>query len=258
TLMAAVIGLLVSYRDPTIASGRGKVPAASSPSAAPVGRTPVAELDLRPLVMLAAGMAGAVAASNAMGAFVVPSAADHGVAAGSAGLLSALGSVVGFSTRVGQGWRADIGVHEGVAAAVRHLAAVIAMLSIGILGYAALATGLHVLIVPGVLLAYGAGWGFNGLFNLAVVRAYAHAPARATGVTQVGTYIGGMAGPLAFGLLVAHVSYSAAWSMCAGAAGVGALTLIQGRRMLAKSDASRSLQGSREVGIADVSSPDSW
>lgn len=193
-----------------------------------------AALELRPLVLMAAGMACAVAAANALGSFVVPSAVDHGVAAGSAGLLSALGSVVGFSTRVGQGWRADSGVHEGVPAALRHLGTVAVMIGIGILGYLALASGVHALLVPGVLLAYGAGWGFNGLFNLAVVRAYPHAPGRATGVTQVGTYIGGMLGPLGFGLLVDHAGYGAGWTMCAIAAAAGATTLLIARCTLAK------------------------
>jgi predicted MFS family arabinose efflux permease len=108
------------------------------------------------------------------------------------------------------------------------------MVSAGILGYLALASGLSALLIPGILLAYGAGWGFNGLFNLAVVRAYPHAPAQATGVTQVGAYLGGMLGPLGFGLLVDHAGYGAAWSMCAVAAALGAVTLFAARRLLAR------------------------
>lgn len=191
-------------------------------------------INLPPLVLLAAGMACAVAAANSLGSFVVPSAVHHGVSAGSAGLLSAIGSVVGFSARVGQGWRADTGVNKGIPAALRHLATVVGMVSIGILGYLALASGISYLLVPGVLLAYGAGWGFNGLFNLSVIRAYPFAPARATGITQVGTYLGGMLGPLGFGLFVDHLGYGPAWSMSAVVAGMGAVTLFAARRLLGR------------------------
>lgn len=232
-VVAGVAVILFSIPAPAkVAGGEGPEEVATSGP----GRTAIrtgAALDLRPLVLMAAGMAGAVAAANALGSFVVPSAVDHGVAAGSAGLLSALGSVVGFSARVGQGWRADSGVHQGAPAALRHLGTIVAMIGIGIVGYLALASGAGVLLVPGVLLAYGAGWGFNGLFNLAVVRAYPHAPARATGVTQVGTYIGGMLGPLGFGLLADHAGYGAAWTMCALCAAAGAVMLLVARRTLA-------------------------
>ena len=219
---------------------------AAAVAAVRVGTEPLAppgagRLGPWPLVLMAAGMAGPVAASTALGAFVVPSAVDHGVAAGYAGLLSAMGSVVGLSARVGQGWRADTGVHEGVPAAVRHLATVVGMVSAGVLGYLGLASGIHALLVPGVVLAYGAGWGFNGLFNLAVVRAYAHGPARATGVTQIGTYAGGMVGPLCFGILVDRSGYGAAWAMCAGLAAVGGTTLLLARRHLGRAAPARQL-----------------
>ncbi len=227
---------------------RAGAPAVSAAAMAGVrvGAEPLAppgagRLGLWPLVLMAAGMAGPVAASTALGAFVVPSAVDHGVAAGYAGLLSAMGSVVGLSARVGQGWRADAGVHEGVPAAVRHLATVVGMVSAGVLGYLGLASGIHALLVPGVVLAYGAGWGFNGLFNLAVVRAYAHGPARATGVTQIGTYAGGMVGPLCFGILVDRSGYGAAWAMCAGLAAVGGTTLLLARRHLGRAAPARQL-----------------
>jgi MFS family permease len=193
-----------------------------------------------PLVVLACGMALAVSAANSLGSFAVPSAVDHGVAPGLAGLLASLGSVFGFSARVGLGWRADAERAEAPASPVarraflarRHLATVAGALALGTLGYLALATGDHALLVPGVVLAFGAGWGWNGLFNLAVVRAYADAPARATGITQVGTYIGGMAGPLGFGAVASGVSYALAWSLCAAFALGGAALFLTGRSLL--------------------------
>lgn len=199
------------------------------------GRATVAVL---PLAVLAAGMTFAVSASNALGTFVVPSAVAHGLAPGLAGLVSALGSTAGLVTRVTMGWRADRPVRPERPgrhpARGRQLGVVAAMLSLGTLGYLALALGGRGLIVPGVVVAYSAGWGFNGLFNLAVVRSHPATPARATGITQVGTYLGGMLGPLVFGILVDHTGYESAWILAALLAACGALTMLAGRALLAR------------------------
>jgi MFS family permease len=190
--------------------------------------------DPRPLVPLAAAMACAVAASNAMGAFVVSGAVHDGVSPGLAGVLSAAGSAVGLSARVGFGWRADRSGVRGRQASLAHLGTVGRLIAVGALGYACLATGTLPLLVPGVLVAYGAGWGYNGLFNLAVVRAYPENPARATGVTQVGTYVGGMVGPLGFGLVADHLGFHVAWALCAALAVVAVVAFGAGRRHLGR------------------------
>lgn len=210
-----------------------------------------AAFDPRPLALLAAAMACAVAAANALGSFVVSSAVSHGVTASTAGLLSALGSAAGLSARVLLGWRADsrpgIGGTDRRGEASQHLRRVALLVALGTGGYLLLATGSRVLLVPAVLLAFAAGWGFNGLFNLAVVRSHPHAPARATGITQVGTYIGGMVGPLSFGVVADHAGYDAAWLVAAGLAATGAVTFVAGRSLLAhaiRPDPARSVAAS--------------
>jgi hypothetical protein len=80
--------------------------------------------DVRPLVFLAVAMACAVAASNAMGSFVVPGAVHDGVTPGLAGLLSAASSVVGLSARIGFGWRVGRRDMRGRRNADDHLATV--------------------------------------------------------------------------------------------------------------------------------------
>lgn len=234
--------LLVLHQQQRQDTVRNAPDSASQPAGRP-RRAVQTPIDVRPLILLAAGMAAAVAASNAMGSFLVPSTVDHGVAPGSAGLLAALGSAVGFSVRTTAGWRADFGGRVGVRAAEHHLAVVVVMVAIGAGGYLALASGRSFLLVPGAVLGFGAGWGFNGLFNLAVVRAYAHAPGRATGITQVGTYIGGMTGPLFFGLLVDHVGYQAGWLLCAALAVVAVATFAASRYSLRR----HLIDGSREA-----------
>jgi MFS family permease len=189
-----------------------------------------ADLDRRPLVVLAVAMAAAVAAANALGAFVVSSGVAHGLSESTAGFLSAAGSIAGLSARVSFGWHADRDPERGGAGiALRRVTLLVAA---GVVGYLLLATGSSAAIVPGVLVAYGAGWGFNGLFNLAVVRANPHAPARATGITQIGTYAGGMVGPLLFGTLVDRAGYTAAWLVTAGLAALGAAAFAAGRSLL--------------------------
>ena len=196
------------------------------------GDRPGGSFNPRPLVFVAAAMACAVAASNALGSFVVPGAVHEGVAPGVAGLLSAAGSVVGLSVRVGSGWQADRKGLRGRRAADAHLQTVGTLIAVGALGYGALAVGSLGLLVPAVLVAYGGGWGYNALFNLAVVRAYPAAPARATGVTQVGTSIGGMIGPLGFGIVVDHLGFDIGWALCAGLAVLAVTAFFFGRRRL--------------------------
>jgi len=222
---------------PASTHGRAAGSQASSVQVKRAGTSPrerkdVGSFDPRPLVFVAAAMACAVAASNALGSFVVPGAVHEGVAPGLAGLLSAAGSVVGLSTRVGSGWRADRTGLRGRRAADAHLKTVGTLIAVGAFGYGALAIGTLGLLVPAVLVAYGGGWGYNALFNLAVVRAYPEAPARATGVTQVGTYIGGMVGPLSFGVIVDHLGFHVGWALCTGLAVAAVTAFFFGRRRL--------------------------
>jgi predicted MFS family arabinose efflux permease len=106
------------------------------------------------------------------------------------------------------------------------------MLGIGVVGFALLATGEAGLIVPGALLAFGAGWGWPGLFHFAVVKTSPGAPAAATGITQTGASGGAALGPLVFGLVAEAASYDVAW-LVSGTVALAALgAILIGRRML--------------------------
>ena len=63
--------------------------------------------------------------------------------------------------------------------------------------------------------AFGSGWAWPGLFNLAIVRLNPAAPAAATGITQTGVYVGALSGPIAFGVIVDQVGYGWAWTVAA-------------------------------------------
>src|SRR3712207_8300789 len=87
------------------------------------------------------------------------------------------------------------------------------------------------LLVLGTLLAFGAGWGWPGLFNFAVVLTNPGAPAAATGITQTGASGGAALGPLVFGLVVEATSYDVAW-LVSGAIALAALAAILVARSL--------------------------
>lgn len=184
------------------------------------------------MVLLAAGISLGAAAAGTLGAFLVSSGVAAGMAESSAGLLLTGGSAVGIAMRLAAGHRAD---RRGSG----HLRVVAIMLLGGAVAFVALAAGsagsgltlVHVLATP---LAFGAGWAWPGLFNLAVVRANPGAPGLATGITQTGTYLGAVSGPLAFGLIAERASYGAAWLLAAAMALAAASLMVAGRASLVR------------------------
>ena len=180
---------------------------------------------IAPLVLLALGIGLGSTATAPLGAFIVESSVAAGLRVGTAGLLLALGSAVNIVVRVVFGRLAD-GMSGG------RLRLVATMLGIGVVGFALLATGDSGLILPGALLAFGAGWGWPGLFNFAVVKTNPRAPAAATGITQTGASGGAALGPLVFGLVVEATSYDAAWLVSGAIALAALIAILVGRRML--------------------------
>ena len=189
---------------------------------------------MRPLVVLGIGIGFGAAAAGTLGAFLVNAAVAAGIAEGSAGLLVSGGSAVGIAMRLLAGRRADR--REG-----GHLRVVSLMLVAGSVAYACYATERPWLLVLATPLAFGAGWGWPGLFNLAIVRAHPTAAAAASGVTQTGTYFGAVAGPVVFGAVVERSSYRAAWLVAAAFALAGAATIAAGRSLIRKERLRREL-----------------
>ena len=213
---AAGLALLVAILVP----GGGRVEASSRVKQARSGDAPIA-----PLILLAVGIGLGSTAATPLGAFVVESAVETGVGVGTAGLLLALGSGVGIVVRVVAGYLAD-NMSSG------RLRLVAGMLVLGTAGYAMLASGAPGLLVVGVVLAFGAGWGWPGLFNFAIVKSSPKAPAAATGITQTGASGGAALGPLLFGYTVEATSFGTAWLATAAVALLSAVTILAGRRLL--------------------------
>ena len=210
------------------------VPAASVGSNVASRPTPRTRVPMRPLVVLGFGIGFGAAAAGTLGAFLVNAAVDAGISEGPAGLLVSGGSAVGIAMRLLAGRRADR--REG-----GHLRVVSLMLVAGSVAYVLYATEQPWLLVLATPLAFGAGWGWPGLFNLAIVRAHPTAAAAASGVTQTGTYFGAVAGPVVFGVVVERASYRAAWLLAAAFALAGAATIAAGRSLIRKERLAREL-----------------
>lgn len=219
-LAVPAIAVTVGWRWAFAAGAVGALAAATSVpvgAVAPGGRRPVGrrvDVPMGPLVILAAAVGFAAAANGTLATFVVSAGVDTGLGESAAGLVLTVGSAAGIAMRLVVGARAD---RRGG----RHLPVVSLLLAGGAVGYFLLAPGLVATHLLGALVAFGSGWAWPGLFNLAVVRLNPTAPAAATGITQTGVYVGGLTGPILFGLVVDSAGYGLAW-LLAGVASAGA------------------------------------
>jgi MFS family permease len=210
------------------------------------------EVPFSVMTMLTVAIGFSAAAGGTLGSFLVSAAVDAGIGEGSAGYLLTLGSLAGICVRLLAGLQADRRTGG-------HLRVVSIMLLLGAGMFALLATGQPWAYLVAGTAGFCTAWAWPGLFNLAVVQANPSHPAAATGITQTGTYIGAVSGPLLFGLIADHSSYSAAWIVAASFALVGsALMAVGGLRLPAvdvhrsrSSDADRSPQDASDAGLDD-------
>lgn len=200
------------------------------PRGAPGGR-----LDARLLGMLALGVGLSSLGPNALPAHLVASGAEAGISEASSGLVLAAGSLLSLVVRVFAGWMADRrGRHD--------FTPVAALLALGSIGFALTASGRPGPLVIGALIAFGLGWGWNGLFHFAVVNSNRDAPAAATGVTQSGIYAGAALGPALFGLIAGEVSFAAAWATSATFMLTAAIVILFVARRATRAEAAYATQ----------------
>lgn len=209
---AAALAFLASATVPDRQDGVSESPAA---------RPRISEPQLG---LMSVGVAFGAAAAGALAGFLVSGAVDSGVEAGPAGVLLSAGSLIGISVRLSAGaWLDRRGGPP--------LRTVTLMLLGGAIAYAVMSAHEAWLYVAAVPLAFGAGWAWPGLTNLAVVRLRPQAPGAATGVIQIGTYLGAVLGPLVFGVVVDTTSYTVGWLLASVWALVGAGAFTVARRL---------------------------
>ena len=161
----------------------------------------------------AVGFLGATHA-GAMVGFITSGAEESGISPGLAGLVLSFGSATGIASRLYQGWRVD---KSGMLPIQR----LILLYFVGGLGALVLAVDVPITYLLAPIPAFAFGWAWPGLFNLSVIRNNPSAPGAATGITQIGVFIGAAAGPALGGVIVDAGGYRWLWLTGAAALFVG-------------------------------------
>lgn len=175
----------------------------------PPGRSRVkrAPVSSRRNLLIAAVLGGCLSfAAGSLNAWTVSSGVDAGLGEGTAGLMLSLGAGCGIALRVFVGTRLD-------RMRARPFLAAGLMVLVGAVGVALLSVrspGLH---MAATLLAFSGGWVWPVFTNYGIVRTNAAAAGAATGVTQMGVYVGVFLAPLITGWLIERHGYGMMWSM---------------------------------------------
>ena len=204
---------LASLAMARVAAGSSPLRAAANGSARP-------ESSSRDLFLAAVVGAFLAFSAGSLNAWGVGSGVDAGLGEGAAGLFLSLGAATGITLRLVCGWISDT-----MQARPFLVGGITAM--VGSAGMALLALrspGLH---VAAMLLAFGGGWIWPVFTNFGIVRANPEAAGAATGITQMGIYVGVFLGPLFTGWLIENHGYPVMWLAVAASSVVGATVSIR-------------------------------
>lgn len=177
-------------------------------------------------VLVAASVSGGMLAfgAGALNGWLVSSGVNAGLSEALAGLLLSVGAAAGITMRLVFGFRLDH-LKRGPFRAAGMI------LPLGVVGVAALSLRSPTAHVLATLLAFVGGWTWPVFTNFGIVRANPGAAASATGITQMGVYLGVFSAPLVTGMLIEQYGYRLMWSVVAAIMAVGtALTLALGNR----------------------------
>ena len=209
-LAVPVIGLTVGWRWAFVGAALMSLAAiAAIPSSPPRlesqhSNRGVLRGSYRMLVVLAVAAALGAAPAMSLPVFLTASAVERDFSPAAAGALLALGSIGGLAVRLVAGARAD---HRTGG----HLRPIAVLMSLGTIGLLGMTLGHPIAFTLATLLAFGAGWAWQGLFNHAVTNRWPESPAAATGVTQTGVFVGGIIGPPTFGWVASQSSDEFGW-----------------------------------------------
>lgn len=209
----SITTVLLAMRLPTIASPRSTGLARPRPDGS------------RSETILLAG-AGATAGATVvnLSTFLVSSLSDSGLSAGRAGAALAMASATGILVRLAMGWI--------VSNTQRNLFTIIAvMLAGGALGHVGLALHSPMLGVLASLLAFGAGYGWPGIYHFAVSSRDPGGAGGATGIAVAGLSAGSLIGPIIFGAVASNFGYRPAWLLNAALCLIAAILMAMNGRL---------------------------
>lgn len=207
-------------------------PSGAATPSAPEGR---ADMSLRLLIFAAVSFGLGSSAAASLGAYTVSTAVVAGMSEAAAGLLVAVGSIVGLTSRLVIGHWSDR--RRG-----SQLDLVSWMLAVGGVGFLMLGvvdTWVMLLAVP---VAFATGWAWLGTYNLAMIRLNPVAPGPAVGITQTGAFVGAIVGPIGLGFLADRFSFTTAWVAAAIASFLAAAIIFAMRRFLLAEPGQRELR----------------
>jgi MFS family permease len=194
-----------------------------------------ADLSMSVLLIFAVSFALGAAAASSLGAYTVSTAVSAGMQEGLAGVLVAMGSIVGILARLSLGRWSDRRPGS-------QLDLVYWLLTIGGFGFAMLAYADEALLWLAVPLAFATGWAWFGSYNFAMIRLNPVAPGTAVGVTQTGAFIGAIVGPAGLGFLADHSSFTTAWLAAAAASFSAAAMIFAIRRFVLREPSVRRMR----------------
>jgi MFS family permease len=194
-----------------------------------------ADMSLRLLIFSAVGFGLGSSAAASLGAYTVSTAVASGLSEASAGLLVAVGSVVGLASRIFVGGWSDRRLGS-------QLDLVNWMLLAGGVGFLMLGAVNEWVMLIAVPVAFATGWAWLGSYNLAMVRLNPIAPGAAVGVTQTGAFVGAIIGPAGLGFLAEEFSFTVVWVTAAIASFMSATIIYILRRFMLKDRGHRELQ----------------
>jgi MFS family permease len=234
----AALGMGVSWRTTYLAAA---LVAMTLSAVAPKARTrmsarprpdKITAAERAPLLRLALAGAAAGAAGNSLALLAVDAFEEGGFSETSAALILGVGSAAALGVRVLAGWVVDRRRTSGHPQLVTLLVA-------GTVGFIVLATAPNrALLVAGAMVAFAAGWGWNGLLYFAATRSAGTRPATATGLVMSGVGAGTIFGPLLVAFTADHAGYGVAWGVAAGLIAAGAvLAGVAGARFRTASEA---------------------
>jgi len=207
----------------------------AQPTTSSIGRSARPDMATSLLALYAAvGFLGALHA-GAMTGFITSGAEESGISPGVAGLVLSFGSATGIASRLYQGWRVD---RSGMLPIQR----IILLYAVGGLGALGLAVDLPITYLLASAPAFAFGWAWPGLFNLSVIRNNPSAPGAATGISQVGVFVGAATGPALGGVIIDVGGYR--WLWLTGAA---ALMIGSGLAMVLRREIRAARQESERV-----------
>lgn len=194
--------------------------AGSSPARGVANGAATPESSSRDLFGAAAVGAFLAFSAGSLNAWGVGSGVDAGLGEGAAGLFLSLGAATGITLRLICGWLSD--TMRARPFLVGGLTALVGSAGMALL--AVRSPGIH---VAAMLLAFGGGWIWPVFTNFGIVRANPEAAGAATGVTQVGIYVGVFVAPLVTGWIIEHSGYPLMWTVVAVSTVIGATISIR-------------------------------